>query len=674
MNLIFVYKKMSNKKRIDKKSPSFIDSTRMDQLKAFTSYAKNNDKNYEKKFSSLEVIQNSLIDMNKDKVKPLRRFLSMYIPNLNKKEIDELYVKIFKYKKFIENTFYYEQNKNSFPQEVFDVLTFPEQFSLKEVLYYLLMNFVFLPYYENQQDFNNQMIWILNRLDNFISKLYPENIFIVPINPGYVWDALELDWFATPIAIKESIYSHPFLRKIWLLVDLPSNDEYAYEAIDKDKVEMSLVLELWKKFKNNWLRLTYTFVVDLFSKIKWLTRVGNDYLRVLDRKDNHVKTFVKLEKPQIEVDSEWNQKHYLQIRIYTEPNEKILQTGTYDYLAYSLKLLTEYVEEIIDLLNEQFLDKKDIKKLDKIIVDFNTAVENYEANNFDDEDSEFSSDDRISSSKSKILHKVDLQKIKVEEKLILPENLEEQLNYLLDYLKRREVYLEYRNKPRKWAVFYWPPGVGKTEFVKFLAKNTWCDFFYINTDDIRNMYVWESEKKIRGAFTEFYDSLKSWNWILYIDEIDGLMWAKWEKDHMEWVRSIFLQELDGFATDNELWKKWFIIVSTNYPQAIDKALKQRLWFKVKFQMPTEKEVIKFFEYYFNKLKGKWVKIDISSDQISNIVWIKSYRVLREILDHAVRSSIQQGNIPPVINEEFIRKWLQIALEQEEDEKKVGFLN
>ena len=664
---------MANQKRINKESINFIDSTRIGQLKAFVKYAKNNNKNYEKKFSSLEIIQNSLIDMNKDKVKPLRRFLSIYIPKLNKKEIDEMYAKIFKYKKFIENTFYYEQNKDRFPQEVFDVLTFPEQFSLKEVLYYLLMNFVFLPYYQNQQDFNNQMIWILKRLDNFISKLYPENIFIAPINPSYVWDALELDWFATPVAIKESIYSHPFLRKIWLLVDLPSNDDYAYETIDSDMVEMTLVLELWKKFKKNWLRLTYSLVVDLFSKIKWLTRIWNDYLWVLNKKDNHIKTFVKLENPKIEVDSEGNQKQYLQVRIYTEPNEKILQKGTYDYLSYSLKVLVEYVEEIVDLLNEQFLDKKDIKKLDKIIVDFNTALENYEANNFDEGD-EFSGVDSFSSSKSKILHKVDLQKIQVEDKLILPENLEEQLNYLLDYLKRREIYLEYETKPTKWAVFYWPPGVGKTEFVKFLAKNTWYNFFYLNSDDIRDMYVWESEKKIRQAFKEFYESLKSWNGILYIDEIDGLMWAKWDKDHMEWVRSIFLQELDWFATDNELWKKWFIIVSTNYPQAIDKALKQRLWFKVKFQMPTEKEVVEFFNYHFKKLKVKWIKADVSSEQVLKIVWINSYSILREILDHAIRSSIQKGNIPPVINEEFIRKWLQITLEQEDDEKKVGFLN
>ena len=232
--------------------------------------------------------------------------------------------------------------------------------------------------------------------------------------------------------------------------------------------------------------------------------------------------------------------------------------------------------------------------------------------------------------------------------------------------------MKYNPEPIKWAVFFWPPGVGKTAFVKYLAKSTGSDFFQLNTDDIRDEYVWGSEKKIRKAFNEFYESLKSKKAILYIDEIDGLMGVKGDRDHMEWVRSIFLQELDGFSTDNDLWKKGFIIVSTNYPQAIDKALKERLGFKIKFEMPTKKEVIRFFDYRFKKLSWEGIKLDITPVDTAEIVGIKSYRILSKALNHALNMSMYYGNIPPVINEEFIKKWLQIAIEQEEDEKKVGF--
>ena len=655
------------KNKIDKKSKNFIDSTRIWQLKAFVDHAKKNDQFYEKKFSALEVVQNSIIDMNKNKSKFLRRFLTTYIPSLNKKELDELYAKIFKYREFIRNTEYYYKNESEFETEVLDVLTLPEQFSLKEILYYLLMNFVFLPYAENQQDFNNQMIWILKRLDNFIAKLYPKNLYILPINAWAVWEAMEMDGFSSPITIKETVYLHPFLRKVGLLIDFPSKDEYAYEALDEDIVEMSLVLELWKKFKKNWLRLTYATVADLFSRVKWFNQIWNWYLWTIES-NNYLKIFLKLENPKIDKDSAGIERQYMQVRIYAEPNEKLVKNWTYEYLSYALKALPEHIEWLIDLLEENFLEVEETKPLDKIIVNFNEAIENYEPANFDDD---FDGTDSFSIN-SKILHKIDTDKIEVEEKIILPENIEKQLNYLLHYLQNREVYLQYETKPTKWAIFFWPPGVGKTESVKYLAKSIGYDFFQLSTDDIRDMYVWESEKKMRKAFEEFYQALDKWKAILYIDEIDGLMWQKWDKDYMEWVRSIFLQELDGFSTNNKLWENGFIIVSTNFPQAVDKALKQRLGFKIKFEMPTEKEVVKFFDYYFDKLKIRGIKIDISSEEVSKIVGNRSYRVLREILDHAIRSSIQQWNIPPVINDIFIKDWLQIAIEQQEEEKKVWF--
>ncbi|MBM3493313.1 MAG: AAA family ATPase [Armatimonadetes bacterium] len=126
------------------------------------------------------------------------------------------------------------------------------------------------------------------------------------------------------------------------------------------------------------------------------------------------------------------------------------------------------------------------------------------------------------------------------------------------------------------------PGTGKTTIARVLADEAKCRFFSITPADINQMFVGESEKRVRDLFAEARANQPA---IIFIDEIDALLPARQGgvAVHYDKVVNQFLQEMDGMEPNQRL----LVVGATNREDMLDPAVRRggRLSREIEIPMP-----------------------------------------------------------------------------------------
>jgi transitional endoplasmic reticulum ATPase len=126
------------------------------------------------------------------------------------------------------------------------------------------------------------------------------------------------------------------------------------------------------------------------------------------------------------------------------------------------------------------------------------------------------------------------------------------------------------------------PGTGKTTIARILANEAKCNFYSITPADIHQMYVGESEKRVRDLFAKARANPPA---IIFVDEIDALLPVRQGgiAIHSDKVVNQFLQEMDGINSNNRV----FLVGATNRPDMLDPALRRggRLSREIEIPMP-----------------------------------------------------------------------------------------
>ncbi len=134
------------------------------------------------------------------------------------------------------------------------------------------------------------------------------------------------------------------------------------------------------------------------------------------------------------------------------------------------------------------------------------------------------------------------------------------------------------------VLLYGNPGTGKTELVNQLARVTGRDIFQVDISAIRDKWVGESEKRLKGIFDEYRKAIlvTGKHPILLFNESDALISKRMSVsnsvDQMEnTMQNILLQEMENF--------EGVFIATTNMTINLDKAFERRFLVKIKFDKP-----------------------------------------------------------------------------------------
>lgn len=173
------------------------------------------------------------------------------------------------------------------------------------------------------------------------------------------------------------------------------------------------------------------------------------------------------------------------------------------------------------------------------------------------------------------------------------------------------------------CLFYGAPGTGKTECVLQLARQTGRDVMQVNIAGIRDKYVGETEKNIKGIFVRYKDLCKYSKVmpILLFNEADALINSRFETTESSVekmdnaMQNIILQEIENL--------EGILIATTNLTGTLDKAFDRRFLFKVEFNKPsaeTKADIWLDKLSYLNKKHALQLAhdFDFSGGQIENV--------------------------------------------------------
>jgi len=150
-----------------------------------------------------------------------------------------------------------------------------------------------------------------------------------------------------------------------------------------------------------------------------------------------------------------------------------------------------------------------------------------------------------------------------------------------------------RDKPRMNLLLHGVPGSGKTEFVKYLAKQLGKKLNIKNASELLSMYVGGTEHLLAAAFAEAEKN----NEMLFIDEGDSMLTSR---DNAQ--RSWEVSQVNTLLTEMENFNGIFA-VSTNLIQKLDPAALRRFTFRIHFDFLDDAGKETFYRTYFGPLNA-----------------------------------------------------------------------
>jgi SpoVK/Ycf46/Vps4 family AAA+-type ATPase len=220
------------------------------------------------------------------------------------------------------------------------------------------------------------------------------------------------------------------------------------------------------------------------------------------------------------------------------------------------------------------------------------------------------------------------------EDLILSSHIRNQIDEIETWLRYKDILLndwKLRKilKPGYKALFFGPPGTGKSMTASLLGKKNGLDVFRIDLSQMVSKYIGQTEKNLAKVF----DQAEHKNWILFFDEGDSVFGKRTStKDaHDRYANqqvSYLLQRIEEYDG--------LVVLASNMKGNIDEAFLRRFQSIIHFTMPSKNERFLLWENGFSDaceleedidLKSIASKYEISGGVIVNVIQFCSLKAL-----------------------------------------------
>lgn len=171
----------------------------------------------------------------------------------------------------------------------------------------------------------------------------------------------------------------------------------------------------------------------------------------------------------------------------------------------------------------------------------------------------------------------------------LEDNVKLLLQGICEFVKDPAFFRSKGTDVNRNAIFWGPPGTGKTERARLIAQNTNALFINIDAGKYKSPGEQKELKQIFNLAKSFEKA------VIFIDEMDAIT------HEGSWARELLQIELDGFikGKDNVL----VVIGATNYLDHIAAPVKSRFAAKIEVALPTQEARAKLFSLYLGKIQN-----------------------------------------------------------------------
>ena len=176
------------------------------------------------------------------------------------------------------------------------------------------------------------------------------------------------------------------------------------------------------------------------------------------------------------------------------------------------------------------------------------------------------------------------------EQLILPSNVVDLCQGLIEEQMRVDLLRSYGVEPRSKLLLIGPPGNGKTSLAEAIAESLMLPFFTVRYESIIGAYLGETASRL----SKLFEYVKTRPCVLFFDEFETLGKERGdihETGEIKRVVSSLLLHIDSLPS--------YVVVigATNHESLLDKAAWRRFQIKVDLPRPTRSNLEKWFAMF-----------------------------------------------------------------------------
>ncbi|MBK8192611.1 MAG: ATP-binding protein [Lewinellaceae bacterium] len=194
------------------------------------------------------------------------------------------------------------------------------------------------------------------------------------------------------------------------------------------------------------------------------------------------------------------------------------------------------------------------------------------------------------------------------------------------------------------ALFYGPPGHGKTTAACLLGKSSGREVYRVNLPMAVSKYIGETEKNLASIF----DKAEHKQWVLFFDEADALFGKRSDTSD---AHNRFANQEVGYFLQRIATFSGVAILASHLDENPDNELSRRFDTVIHFPMPGEAERLRIWQNGFPpqvtldsrvKLPTIARKYKLSGGAILNVIRYVTIEALRNGSNVITMASIQQG--------------------------------